>query len=194
MDIMNLITGFGLSTAAGGRASLIALLLGAFHYTDYFELNASFHWLASAPVMCVLGVVAITEMYIDSHPDLKDFAHYPSYLSSFIVGFICLSASTGEVDSNLLLLVASGLLGGVTSSSMRYARNSVTKYLDHTSDAVGEIMGDGFVNTKRSWLENLGTLGFGATSIVLPLIGLGLATISVILFFVLRSKKPQTKS
>ena len=194
MDLMNLMTGFGLSTAAGGRASLIALLLGCFHYTEYFELGPSYVWLASPPVMCVLGVVAAAEMYIDSHPDLKDFAHYPSYLSSFIVGFIALSASTGEVDSNLLMLVGSGVLGGVTSSTMRFARNTVTEYLDHASEAVGSVLGDGVVNKKRSWLENAGTVGIGATSILLPFIVVGIVAILAVLFFWLRSKNKRATS
>jgi hypothetical protein len=192
MSLMTMMTGFGLATAAGGRAFLIALLLGIFHHTPYFELNSSFVWLASPPVMCVLGVVAFAEMYIDAHPELKEWAHYPSYMSSFIVGFIALSANTGSVDPNLLELVASGILGGATSSAFRYVRNTVTGHVDDTAEAVESVLGDNFVNKKRSWLENLGTIAFGASSILFPaLVIIGVLGI-IGFFFLYKKKNPQS--
>lgn len=172
MNLLQLITGFGLASAAGGRASLVALLLGLFHYTDYFELSPSYVWLASIPVMCALGVVAVAEIWIDSHPDLKEFAHYPTYLSSFIVGFIALSASTGDVDQNLLLLAGSGILGGLTSSASRYARNQITTFIDHISGGIDASLHDGAVNSTRSWGENAATVGIGISAILMPILGL----------------------
>ena len=194
MDVMGLMTGFGLSASAGGRASLVALMLGLFHYTPYFELSSSYAWLASIPVMCVLGVIALTEMYIDAHPDLKDFAHYPTYLSSFIVGFIALSASTGDVDPSLLMLVGSGLLGGGTSSVVRYMRNSVTQYIDDTAEAVDGVLGDGTANKKRSWTENAGTVALGSTAIFLPVLILGAMALLLMVFFWLRRRNKRSES
>ena len=47
--LLPLITGFGLA-GAGGRASLVALLLGIVHYTPHL-IGARFHWLASIPML-----------------------------------------------------------------------------------------------------------------------------------------------
>ena len=169
--LLPLITGFGLAAGAGGRASLVALLLGVCHYTPYFELAPSFEWLASIPVLFILGVIGLTEMWVDAHPDLKEFAHYPTYLSSFIVGFIALAASTGEVDSNILSLAGSGILGGVTGTIARYARNEVTEFIDNTAGALGDVLGDGALNTKRSMMENMATVSIVGATITLPIVG-----------------------
>lgn len=169
--LLPLITGFGLAAGAGGRASLVALLLGLSHYTPYFELAPSFAWLASIPVLFILGVIGLTEMWVDAHPDFKEFAHYPTYLSAFMVGFIALAASTGDVDSNLLSLAGSGILGGVTGTVARYARNEVTEFIDNTTSAMGDVIGDGALNTKRSMIENVATVGVVGATITLPIIG-----------------------
>ena len=170
--LLPLITGFGLAAGAGGRASLVALLLGVCHYTPYFELAPGFDWLASIPVLFILSVIGLTEMWVDSHPDFKEFAHYPTYLSAFVVGFIALAASTGEVDSDILSLAGSGILGGVTGTVARYARNEVTELIDNTAGALGDVLGDGALNTKRSMMENLATVSIVGVTITLPLLGL----------------------
>ena len=173
--LLPLITGFGLAAGAGGRASLVALLLGLFHYTPYFDLAGPFAWLASIPVLCILAVIGVTEMWVDAHPDLKEFAHYPTYLSAFMVGFIALAASTGDVDSNMLSLAGSGILGGVTGSISRYARNGITEFIDNSTTALDDVLGDGVLNTKRSIVENVATAGIVGGTIALPFIGAGLA-------------------
>ncbi len=169
--LLPLITGFGLAAGAGGRASLVALLLGVFHYTPYFELSPSFAWLASIPVLFILGVIGVAEMWIDAHPDLKEFAHYPTYLSAFAVGFIALAASTGDVDSSLLSLAGSGILGGLTGTTARYARNQITEFIDNSTGAIDNVLGDGVLNTKRSMAENVATAGIVGTTIALPIFG-----------------------
>jgi hypothetical protein len=178
--LLPLITGFGLAAGAGGRASLVALLLGVCHYTPYFELAPSFEWLASIPVLFILGVIGLTEMWVDAHPDLKEFAHYPTYLSAFMVGFIALAASTGDVDSNILSLAGSGILGGFTGTAARYARNEVTEFIDNTTGALGDVLGDGTLNTKRSMMENVATVSLVGATIILPILGI----IAVVLLLV----------
>lgn len=192
--LLQLMTGFGLATGAGGRASIVALALGVFHHTEYFELGNDYLWLASIPVMCVLGVVALAEIWIDSHPDLKDLAHYPTYLSSFIVGFIALSASTGTVDSNLLMLGGSGILGGITSTGVRYVRNEITNLIEDSTASFNDVIGDGRATSSRSWIENTGTIGLTATAFVAPYIA-GAACLILFfggLFWMLKRRKDPT--
>lgn len=193
MDLLGLITGFGLAAGAGGRASLVAVLLGLFHYTPYFELNETYAWLASIPVLAVLMVIAAAEILVDSHPDFKEFAHYPTYLTSFLVGFIALSASTGKTDPNLLKLLASGVMGGATATTARYIRNEVTTFIDSIGQSIDDAVGDGTVNTKRSWGENIATVGVASGAIILPWVGLGMILLLIVggLFYVRKSKQSQ---
>ena len=88
--------------------------LGLFHYTEYFELSDPYLWIASPPVLAVVGVLALVEILADLSPDLSELADLAGYLPSAIAGFIALSAVTGVVDDSLLRLAVSGVLGGVT--------------------------------------------------------------------------------
>ena len=101
---MSYIVGFGLAAGAGGRASLVVLGLGLFHYTGYFELSDPYLWIASPPVLAVVGVLALVEILADMSPDFSELADLAGYLPAAIAGFIALSAVTGQVDDSLLRL------------------------------------------------------------------------------------------
>ena len=59
------------------------------------------------------------------------------YFPALIAGFLSFAAVTGSVDSNLLHLVASGILGGTVSTGVRYIRNSVATVTRDVSESVG---------------------------------------------------------
>ena len=63
-------------------------------------------------------------------------------------------------------------MGGVTGTVARYARNEVTELIDNTAGALGDVWGDGALNTKRSMMENLATVSIVGVTITLPLLGL----------------------
>jgi len=179
--LMSLMTGFGLASGAGGRASLVALLLGIFHYTEYFELSQQFEWVASPPVMGVLAVIAIVEMWADAHPELSEFSEYPTYLMSFAVGFISLSAATGAVDNNLIQLAGSGILGGGTALGVRYVRSEVSEFISDIGEGVDGTVGDGTTNKIRSWFENGATVSVASIAVLMPV----LAVIAIVLFLLI---------
>jgi len=190
MDLMGLMTGFGLASGAGGRASLVALLLGVFHHTEYFELATQFDWLASPPVMGVLAVIALLEIWVDAHPDMSGLSEIPTYFTSFIVGFIALSASTGSVDSNLLELVGSGVFGGGTALGIRYVRSEVSSFVNIMGEGIDGTVGEGTTNKARSWMENGITVGIATTSVLIPFVAIGAVVLFVIigLLFVMSKK------
>ena len=126
MDLLSYMTAFGLASGAGGRASMVLFSLGIFHHTAYFNLSESFLWVASVPVLFVLGALTLVEVLADLHPELSELNDMAQYLPSLVSGFIAFAAVTGDVDSSLLQLVASGVMGGATSSVVRYARNQVS--------------------------------------------------------------------
>ena len=126
MDIISYMTAFGLATGAGGRASMVLFALGLFHHTEYYSLSESFLWVATIPVLFVLGVLTVVEVLADMHPEISELNDVAQYLPSLIAGFVAFAAVTGEVDSSLLHLTASGVLGGVTATTTRYVRNQVS--------------------------------------------------------------------
>ena len=122
-SILPYLTAFGLSTGAGTKASIPVIALGLFHYTPYFELSPRWEWIANPAVLIVLSGLLLLELYADSHPELGELVDTIGYLPSFVAGFIAFAAVTGKVDSSLLQLAGSGLLGSGTAVVVRTVRN-----------------------------------------------------------------------
>ena len=137
MDLLSYMMAFGLAAGAGSRASLILFLLGCFHHTEYFDLAPSFIWIASIPVLLITGFLTIVELLADMFPAVSELNDLVQYAPGLIAGFLSFAAVTGDVDSNILHLVASGILGGTVSTGVRYVRNSVAMVTRNISESVG---------------------------------------------------------
>jgi len=127
MDLLTLTTGLGLAAGAGGRAMIVALALGGFHYTAYFTLGSNFEWLAAPPVMAVLGVLAAVELLADWYPSFGELNDLSAYAPKAVAGFIALAAATGRVDDSLLALLGSGVLGAGTAASVHWGRTRIRR-------------------------------------------------------------------
>jgi len=142
-SLMSLLTGFGLASGAGAKAFIPVLLLGGFHYTPYFELSERWLWIASPPVMVVLGVMVLVELWVDAHPDMGRWSDLAGYLPKLVAGFIAFSAATGSIDESLLQLGASGLFGAVTAGSVHWLRNQIRRpirdYFEDIHEGVGKV-------------------------------------------------------
>ena len=123
--IMSYLTAFGLAGGAGGKAFVPLLALGAFHYTEYFELTDKFLWIANPAVLVVMGALLIAEILVDSVPELGEYADIVAYFPKFVAGFIAFAAATGSVDDSLVQLGTSGVLGGGTAASLHWFRNRI---------------------------------------------------------------------
>jgi len=124
-SLMSYLTAFGLAGGAGSKAFIPVLLLGAFHYTEYFELSERWMWIASPAVMVILGLLVLVEIIVDSNPDLGHWADAAGYLPKLAVGFIAFAAATGDVDQSLVQLGTSGLMGSTTAGAVHWLRNKV---------------------------------------------------------------------
>lgn len=176
MDIMTYVVGFGLAAGAGSRAALAVLGLGLFHHTGYFALSDPYLWIASPPVLAVLGVLAVVGILADLSPDISELSDLAAYLPSAIAGFIALSAATGQVDESLVRLSLSGVLGAVTGAGVRWARNKVSAVFREAAD----VSFDG-VHKARSAGETVLAAGVIGTSFVWPLVALGILAGAVVL-------------
>jgi hypothetical protein len=163
--LVQYLTGFGLASGAGGKACIPLLLLGAFHYTPYFELSDQFAWIASPQVMVVLGILAVVEILLDAHPDLGEHLDFLSYLPALVSGFIAFAASTGSVDNSLLELGASGVLGGATATGAHYLRNKVRRPIRDYAEDLHQHVGK-----AASLGETATALSIGSAAIVVPVL------------------------
>ena len=137
MELLSYMMAFGLAAGAGSRAALILFLLGCFHHTEYFDLATTYDWIGSFPVLCVTGFLSLLEFLADMFPNISELNDMIQYVPGLIAGFLSFAAVTGSVDSNLLHLVASGILGGSVSTGVRYVRNSVATITRDVSESVG---------------------------------------------------------
>ena len=184
-SLLSYCTGFGLATGAGGRACLAVFALGSFHYTPYFELAPRFAWVASPPVLTVLAVIGALEILADAHPEIGELAEMASYLPKVIAGLIAFAAATGDVDSNILQLGASGIMGAFTAGATQFLRHTVR-------DAVRD-----FGESTHSSLDKFYSYGetgaFGilaGTSFLLPiLVPLVVVVLGVVGFIAYRKLK-----
>jgi hypothetical protein len=175
-NVLEYLTAFGLAGGAGAKAFVPVFLLGALHHTKYFELSAVFRWMADPTVLAVLGLLIVFEIWIDAHPDLGEYSDLAAYLPKLIAGFIAFAAVVGTVDTNLVQLGASGLLGGATATGVHYLRNRVRRPVREITGGVHDGLGKIF---------SLGEAGFagvvGLAAVLVPLaagillLGAGLA-------------------
>lgn len=161
MELMSLITGFGLAAGAGGRAMFVALALGAFHYTPYFELAPGFEWLAAPPVLSVLAVLTALEILSDLYPSVGELMDTLGYGPKAVAGFIALAAATGEVSDNLLALGASGLLGASTAGGVHWFRSKLRR----TTRDIDDLFDRG-----ASAGETMATAGMTGAAILKPIL------------------------
>ena len=166
MGILSYMTAFGLAAGAGSRACMVILALGVFHYTPYFELSESYAWVASIPVMFVVAFLALLDILADAFPDISELNDVAQYLPGLVAGFLCFAAMTGSVDSNLLHLVISGVLGGGVATGARFVRNELSEV---SRDIAGELS----IKTPhmtRSVAETMGTAVAIPAAMVFPVL------------------------
>lgn len=75
---MELLTGFGLATAAGLNAYIPLLALGLLsRFTDLVTLPAGWAWLENGGVMAIVAMLLAVEVVADKVPGL-DWGHRPA--------------------------------------------------------------------------------------------------------------------
>jgi len=172
--LMTYMAAFGLATGAGAKAFIPILALGAFHYTPYFELTERFAWIADPLVMSILGVLVVIEIIVDSHPDLGRFSDVVSYLPKVVAGFIGFAAVTGQLDSDVAQLGASGVLGGGTAAGVHWLRNKVRQpfrdFAEDTHESAGKV---------ASLTEAGASASLAGTAVVVPPVSMALALVLV---------------
>jgi hypothetical protein len=173
-ELMTIMAGFGLATGAGAKAFIPLLALGGFHYTPYFELSPRFTWLADPAVLTILGALVVLEIVVDAHPDLGRYSDVVAYLPKVVAGFIGFAAVTGQLDSDLAELGASGVLGAGTAGAVHWLRTKLRRPFRDFAEDAHESAG------KAASLAEAGaSASLAGTSVVAPPVSMALALVVV---------------
>jgi hypothetical protein len=126
-------------------------------------------------VLAVLIVMLLVELYADSHPELGAWADSVGYLPAILSGFITFAASTGKIDSSLVQLATSGLLGGATAAGVRLVRNVVRRpFRDHVESVHHRV------GTAATAGEAAFAGAVSAVSFLAPILAAVLAVIAIV--------------
>jgi hypothetical protein len=126
-------------------------------------------------VLIVLGALLLIELYADSHPEFGEVVDSIGYLPAIVAGFIAFAAATGTVDSSLLQLSASGLLGGGTAAVVKGVRNRMRAPIRASVEDLHEHAG-----TLETAGETGAAAAISAASFIAPAAGAAVALLAIL--------------
>ena len=151
-ELMQALTGAGLAGAAGHRAFIPPLLLGLAHRMDYMVLSPRFEWLGDTKVIAILAVLTLIEYLAEKNPDAPELVTLALKLPKAMSGFLVAAASVGQVDSSLVALSASGVLGTATSLGVDTLRAGVKHAVQQPlSDATNGLSDKAMGAAETAW-------------------------------------------
>lgn len=170
--LLNLLSAFGLSTAAGLNAYVPLLVVGLLgRYTDLIHLNQPFSLLTHPLALLVIGVLALLDFIGDKIPVVDHTLHAAGLIIHPVAGailFMSANSATGSVNP-LLAAICGIVIAGGTHGARATARPLAT------ATTVG------VANPVISFFEDVTSLVLSVLAIVLPV----LAFLLVLLFIVL---------
>jgi hypothetical protein len=138
------LAGIGLAAAAGLRAFLPPLLVGVLARLDLIPLRDDLQWLASTPVLIVLGTAVILELLGDKIPVLDHGLDVLGTVLKPASGALMLAAPLLDLSPAMTLLAAL-LVGGtvagtvhLTKSGLRLASTGTTAGLGNPALSLAE--------------------------------------------------------
>ena len=164
---MDVLTGLGLSGAAGLNAWLPAFAGALLTRLGVVELGEPFDELSKTPPLIVLGVLMAADFVGDKIPAVDHVLHSVGTVVAPISGTILF---TGETDASLIVSL---LAGGSTAEAVHAARTAVRPLSTVTTGGIG--------NPVLSLLEDLGSALLTLFAFVVPV----LAVLAVVALLVL---------
>ncbi|MBK9714025.1 MAG: DUF4126 domain-containing protein [Kouleothrix sp.] len=174
--IANLLSAFGLSTAAGLNAYLPLLVVGLLgRYTNLIHLSQPFDALSHPIVLLIVAVLALLDFVGDKIPAVDHTLHAVGLVVAPIAGAILFMATSGGDGSvNPLLAAISGvIIAGGTHSARATARPLAT------------VSTAGIANPIISFFEDVVSLVLSLLAILVPVLAFLLVIFFAILMFML---------
>jgi hypothetical protein len=162
---MDILTGLGLSGAAGLNAWLPAFAGALLTRLGVVELGEPFDELSKTPALIVLGVLTVADFVGDKVPAVDHVLHSAGTVIAPISGTILF---TGETDASLIVSL---LAGGSTAEAVHAVRSAVRPLSTVTTGGIG--------NPVLSLLEDLGSALLTLFAFVVPVLAV-LALVGVL--------------
>lgn len=164
---MDVLTGLGLSGAAGLNAWLPAFAGALLTRLGVVELGEPFDQLSKTPALIVLGVLTVADFVGDKIPAVDHVLHSVGTVIAPVSGTILF---TGETDASLIVSL---IAGGTTAEAVHAARSAVRPLSTVGTGGIG--------NPILSLLEDLGSALLTLFAFVVPV----LAVLAVVALLVL---------
>jgi hypothetical protein len=162
---MDILTGLGLSGAAGLNAWLPAFAGALLTRLGVVELGEPFDELSKTPALIVLGVLTAADFVGDKIPAVDHVLHSVGTVIAPVSGTLLF---TGETDASVLLSIVAG---GSTAGAVHLARSALRPVSTVTTAGIG--------NPVLSLLEDAGSALLTLFAFVVPVLAV-LAVIAVI--------------
>jgi hypothetical protein len=184
---LELLTGFGLATAAGLNAYIPLLALGLrSRFTDLVSLPAGWAWLENGWVMLIVGVLLAVEIVADKIPALDS-------VNDMIQTFVRPTAGGIVFGSGTAAQTAAVTDPGAFASSGQWIGVVTALIVSLTKSAVrpvANIGSAGMAAPVLSTAEDVTSVGLVFVSLLLPLLVLvALAVVAVAVFQVWRWRR-----
>ena len=179
MDILTALGGigaaFGLSASAGLNAYIPLLVVAlTARFTNLLNLSEPYDLLASLPVIALLAVLLLIEMFVDKIPAVDTVNDIIQTFIRPAAGAVMFAANANVVnDLNPILALGAGIL---LAGSVHATKSTVRPIITGTTAGIG--------NPIVSFLEDVVAFFASIAAIFLPLI-IGVITI-IALFFAIR--------
>lgn len=164
---MDVLTGLGLSGAAGLNAWLPAFAGALLTRLGVVDLGAPFDELSETPALIVLGVLTVADFVGDKIPAVDHVLHSVGTVIAPLSGT---ALFTGETDASVIVSL---LAGGSTAGAVHAVRSVVRPVSTVTTAGVG--------NPVLSLLEDVGSAVLTLFAFVVPV----LAVVAVLCVLVL---------
>jgi hypothetical protein len=187
--IVNFLSAFGLSTAAGLNAYLPLLTVGLVaRYTNLIHLEGAYALLTNPIVLLVIAVLALLDVIGDKIPAVDHALHIAGMIIAPIAGailFMTANSSAGSV-SPLLAAISGIIIAGGTHSARASARPLAT------------LTTAGVANPVISFFEDVTSLVLSILAILVPVLAfllvLAFAVLMILLFRRLAARRRGTQN
>lgn len=144
-SLMALITGLGLSTAAGLNAYLPLLTVGILARLGWISLAGPFDLLTHPLVLLIVAALAVLDFIGDKVPAVDSGLHAAGMLISPIAGLVLALAANSDVASvhPVVVAVAGLVAAGATHAARSAVRPAVTAATAGTGNPVVSLAEDG---------------------------------------------------
>lgn len=161
LSVAGLFSAFGLSSAAGLNAYVPLLIVGVVaRYTNFWQLQAPYDALASAPVLLVLTLLAVVDFIGDKVPVVDHALHAVGTIVHPVAGAI-MFASHNNVLTGMHPVIAM-LAGVIVAGGFHASRAAVRPIATATTAGIG--------NPVLSFIEDVFSALLSVLAIFAPIV------------------------